>query len=179
MEVPFERSYWVIPTWFLAGAYPGVEHPDEARTRLAAFLDAGIRCIVNLMEEYETDFYGVGSEGYEESMRLLAEEKGLRIECLRMPIPNRSIPTSATMKMILDAIDGAIDQGKPVYAHCLGGLGRTGTVVGCWLIRHGKTNVDDVFSVIRELRKNDPAWFYPSPENERQRWMVKAWKVGQ
>jgi hypothetical protein len=32
--------------------------------------------------------------------------------------------------------------------------------------------------MIQELRKNDPTVFEPSPENERQRQMVRAWKVG-
>ena len=32
------------------------------------------------------------------------------------------------------------DEGlEPVYVHCWGGIGRTGTVVGCWLVRHGMT----------------------------------------
>ena len=26
-----------------------------------------------------------------------------------------------------------------MYLHCWGGVGRTGTVVGCWLVRHGRT----------------------------------------
>ena len=43
------------------------------------------------------------------------------------------------MASILDAIDAALDGGKTVYVHCWGGVGRTGTVVGCWLVRHGKT----------------------------------------
>ena len=41
------------------------------------------------------------------------------------------------LKHILDEIDGAILNGKTVYVHCLGGIGRTGTVVGCYLVRHG------------------------------------------
>jgi len=131
------------------------------------------------MEEYETDRQGDSFEDYTESLTYLAEEKGLRVKCLRVPIPDTSIPRIETMKRILDEIDAAIKQGKPVYAHCWGGKGRTGTVVGCWLIRHGKATAGDVLSVIQELRKNDPTRFEPSPENERQRWMVKSWRVGE
>ena len=179
MNVPFDRSYWTVPGKFLAGCYPGAKRPDEARTKLTALLDAGIRCIINLMEEYEMHFYDECSEGYEESIRFMAEEKGLLVDCLRMPIMDTNIPTVTKMKMVLDEIDGAIDQGKPVYVHCFGGRGRTGTVVGCWLMRHGMATAGAVLPMIQELRKNDPTWFYPSPENERQRSMVKSWKAGE
>ena len=38
---------------------------------------------------------------------------------------------------IMDAIDGHIATGRTVYVHCRGGVGRTGTVIGCWLVRQG------------------------------------------
>ena len=37
------------------------------------------------------------------------------------------------------AVDDALGEGRTVYVHCWGGIGRTGTVVGCWLVRHGLT----------------------------------------
>ena len=53
------------------------------------------------------------------------------------------------MSDILDAIDAALRDGKTVYVHCWGGVGRTGTVIGCWLVRHGKTG-DEALSQIAE-----------------------------
>src|SRR5438128_1987093 len=41
------------------------------------------------------------------------------------------------MAATLDALDAARAQGHTVYLHCWGGVGRTGTVAGCYLVRHG------------------------------------------
>jgi len=176
---PFDRSYWVVRGKLLAGCYPGDRRPDEAKRKLDALLDAGIRYVINLMQEHEADWYGDIFEPYEEMIDYLAEGRGFRITCTRMAIPDASIPTVAAMKGILDEIDRAISDGKPVYVHCWGGKGRTGTVVGCWLMRHGMATAGDVFPMIHELRKNDPTWFQPSPDNERQRWMVRSWRAGE
>ncbi|MBA3406233.1 MAG: dual specificity protein phosphatase family protein [Gemmatimonadaceae bacterium] len=32
--------------------------------------------------------------------------------------------------------------GHSIYVHCWGGVGRTGTVVGCYIVRHGRTGDD-------------------------------------
>ena len=41
------------------------------------------------------------------------------------------------MRAILDLIESAITAEAPVYVHCWGGIGRTGTVVCCWLVERG------------------------------------------
>ena len=50
------------------------------------------------------------------------------------------MPRSAeAVATILDAIDVALAQGRTVDVRCWGRIGRTGAVVGCWLVRHGLT----------------------------------------
>ena len=73
----------------------------------------------------------------------------------RYPIRDVYIPTEELMVEILDAIDDDLASGHNVYVHCWGGVGRTGTVVGCWLIRHGYATADDVLEMISDLRIGD------------------------
>ncbi|MFM7931942.1 MAG: dual specificity protein phosphatase family protein, partial [Pirellula sp.] len=80
------------------------------------------------------------------------------------------------MRNILDAIDHSLDKKTPVYLHCFGGIGRTGTVICCWLLRHGYANSEDVFDLLSKLRKADlerATW--PAPENDAQREFVRTW----
>ena len=37
--------------------------------------------------------------------------------------------------------------GRTVYLHCRGGIGRTGTVLGCYLVRQGQTAEEALASI--------------------------------
>ena len=56
---------------------------------------------------------------------------------------------------ILDDLDQALADGHRVYLHCFGGIGRTGTVVGCYLVRHGMTG-NEVLEQIAAWRRGTP-----------------------
>ena len=87
-----------------------------------------------------------------------------------------SIPTVERMREILDAIDRAMAADRPVYVHCFGGIGRTGTTVGCWLLRHRLAEKDDVLQVLTTLRKHDQQrGRRRSPETAEQRRFVEQW----
>ena len=79
------------------------------------------------------------------------------------------------MAEILDTLDAALAQGETVYVHCFGGIGRTGTVVGCWLVRHGLTG-EQALAQIAAWREGTPDEWNQSPETASQRQMALAWR---
>jgi hypothetical protein len=64
------------------------------------------------------------------------DKRGRDIRITSLAIRDMEVPTEAEMIHILDTIDQALTEDRPVYVHCWGGHGRTGTVVGCYLRRH-------------------------------------------
>lgn len=175
-KIPFLRCYWVIPDKMLAGVYPGAKDSREEKSRMEDLLDCGIRHIVNLMEDDERDHSGNLFSLYQNTFRQIAQCRGIDASWVRFPIRDVSIPSIDEMKFILDDIDGALGDGRPVYVHCWGGKGRTGTTVGCYLIRHGLAAPDDVLDTIKALRRNDPRSHEPSPETRQQCDFVCRWQ---
>jgi ADP-ribosyl-[dinitrogen reductase] hydrolase len=176
--MPFSRSYWVLPDKLLAGAYPGAPTAEEEERKLRALLDLGVTCFVNLMEESETAPDGKPIRQYAAVMNRLSLDRGLNVVQLCHPIKDVSVPSREKMTEILNDIDAAIAQGRRVYVHCLGGRGRTGTVIGCWLVRHGIASPRTAVQKIHRLRARTPDRDLPSPETQAQRLMVEGWRSG-
>jgi len=176
VPAPFERSYWVVPGKFLAGAYPGDSDPEKAERKLRGLLAAGIRCIVDLTTEEDRNVYGRILVPYRDLMGKVAAAEKSKVDYHSKAITDRDVPSREEMVEILDIIDGTIASDRPVYVHCLGGIGRTGTVVGCWLARHGVEKGQAVMELIRKLRRNEGQAQIDSPETGRQRRFILEWK---
>ena len=127
---PDPNTYWVVPHQLLAGEYPGCKAPTDPTERLTRWLDARIRTFIDLTEPGELTPYA-------SALRNLALQRELQVRHWPMSIRDLDVPSVETMHDILDLIDSEISQGRPVYVHCWGGVGRTGTVIGCHLVRHG------------------------------------------
>ena len=173
--MPFPRSYWVAPG-VMAGYYPGASDEEQAKVKLQGLLDADIRHIINLMEPNEANWDGKPFAAYENQMTALADSMGVTVGFNRMPIKDMSIPSEAHMERILDQIDRCNENGQPVYVHCWGGRGRTGTVVGCYLARQGYASGQKVLDLIRDLRQNAEDHDKASPETSEQVDMVLGWE---
>lgn len=165
---PIPDSYWLVPGMLLAGEYPGTYLEAETREKLEKFLDAGIRTFINLTEERELS-------SYEPILRLLAAERGIEARHIRQSIRDYSTPRErAQMASILATIREEIAAGRPVYVHCWGGIGRTGTVAGCWLVEQGLSG-DEALRRIAELRRGTPDGRVRSPESDDQCRYVREW----
>jgi protein-tyrosine phosphatase len=163
VDIPVPNSYRV-GEMLLAGGYPGSADPNEARRRLRALARQDVRVFVDLTHPADL------LEPYEAHL-------GDGARRVSHPIVDFGTTTIPHMTRILDDIDHARSEGESVYVHCWGGVGRTGTVVGCWLRRH-RLDDGDPIARIAELRRDTFGASAPSPERPAQRAMVVAWKPG-
>lgn len=170
MQTPISESYWVLPDQFLAGEYPGNYDQKNAQWRIESFLKAGINTFLDLTHPHEL-------VPYEPILEEQARLYGLDLSYTRISIQDRSVPSFQTMKNILDVLDNAINAGRKVYVHCWGGIGRTGTTVGCYLIRHGMSG-EQALAQIAEWWKFMPKriYFPRAPETDMQVEFIRNWR---
>jgi len=178
-ERPFQRSYWAIPEQLLGGCYPGDQDSEEMKRKLAGLVGAGVTLVINLMEEQETNRAGQPFVDYGPLLDRLASEQKRAVRRERFPIRDMSIPSRVEMQAILKAVHLEIDAGGVVYVHCWGGRGRTGTVIGCYLLEHGLVTLDTVLGRLKSLTDHAAASFQPTPQTPEQREFVLSWRSSQ
>ena len=166
--MPFEGCYQVVDQ-LIAGAT--FLRGKETVQRLEALAAIGITSIVSLIDPAELR----GAHGATESFASSGSKP--RFEENYFAVTDGTAPSANQMQVILDVIDGAYLEGKKIFLHCFGGRGRTGTVVGCWLKRHGIARGRDALDQLTDLRFAC-GLFPESPETEEQRRCVTQWEAG-
>ena len=166
---PLPNSYWVEQERLLAGEHPAGADAEATRKRLRRIVDAGIDCFIDLTEPAEFESY---------QPALAALMTGQAIAYLRKPIRDHGVPESdAHMQEILDALDGALAEGRLVYLHCRAGIGRTNLVAGCWLASRGGGGAAALERLNRRWRDSARSRAWPRvPETEEQTEFVRRWK---
>jgi predicted protein tyrosine phosphatase len=171
MRRPHENTYWLEPNRILAGEYPASHEVAETLERLRQYLDCGVTDFLDLTSPGEL-------ESYETALAQAAADAELAIGYQRFPIRDMDVPDRpADMTEILDEIERRVDAGGTVYVHCWGGIGRTGTVAGCYLVRQGLTG-DAALNQLARLwpQMQKSAWFPTTPQTLPQFEYIRHWR---
>jgi protein-tyrosine phosphatase len=109
--------------------YPGRVYRRDLDTDLATLAEAQVDSLVLLVDDDELARFG------DADIVERASARGVNV--VRRPMPDGTAPATAEeMDAILAVIDGARQRGDVAVA-CMGGVGRTGTVVACALVAAG------------------------------------------
>jgi len=163
MNLPLPNSYWVLPGSLLAGEYPSADTPTDTRLRLRHLLRAGINAFVDLTELGERTEYRSLLPGH--------------VHYLRSPIIDTRVPVSLTqMRAIQVHLRAMLAGGRKVYVHCRAGIGRTGTVVGCYLAEQGLEG-DEALKQLNQLwRQSARSSTWPKvPQTPEQAEYILHW----
>ena len=168
---PISNSYWVLQGRLAAGEYPGALDSREAARKLRTLIASGIDHFIDLTHPAD------GLRPYDRIAGQEARSLGRFVESERHSIVDLSVPDRPEeMTRILDAIDEALDRGRNVYVHCWGGVGRTGTVIGCWLVRQGLTGKEALSQIAEWWKDMEKIRRHPaSPETLGQCEYVRQW----
>ena len=158
MLKPTYNSY-AVNDWLYAGEYPGDKDVRKAQEKLDEFIAFGITHFIDLTEEGELCPYS----------QLLPSDSVCH---RRFPIIDQSVPDS------IEEVRKLIDETKQihnenpeakVYIHCWGGVGRTGTIVGCFLASELKADYETTIRELKRLWSDCPkSERRISPENDMQ-----------
>jgi protein-tyrosine phosphatase len=127
----------IAPGRLIAGRHPCAWGPEPAPAEVADLLASGVTLFLDLTQDGELEPYA----------HLVTPPA----RHVRIPIRDFSVPTPAVLESALDEIDAELAGGGLVYVHCWAGCGRTGVVVGSWLVRHGMTP-HEALALIAETR---------------------------
>lgn len=152
------RCYTVLEKRFIAGGYPYNPGSDEPLETLRALIARNIDSFVDLTEEDElTHYHGKFIE--------ITDKK---IFYSRFAIIDYSVPTNEEMNAILAHINQSLTDNRNIYLHCRGGIGRTGTVVACWLKSQGMSGEEALKRLSELFSHSNAAKFCRSPESDEQ-----------
>lgn len=123
----------------------------------------GVDRLVLLVEDHELAYAGPTD--------ILTTLGGEGIRVTRYPVVDMDIPRDrATYRTLIDSIRRDILTGSTVVVACLGGIGRTGTAVGCLLVDAGLSG-NDAIALVRATRPG-------SIERLAQEAFVRGWGSG-
>jgi len=148
--------HWVSGPWqgkLCIGPRPrGDDWLDDDIARLRS---EGIDTILSLLTTEEEKNLGLLKEGS------VAKTHGITF--VSFPIPDMQVPSSRSrVSNVVAAIDSELSAGRNVFIHCRQGIGRTGLIASCLLLKSGWTPQ-------KAMEHLSEARGLPVPETEEQR----------
>ncbi len=123
--------YWLDEAW--PGKLALAARPrggDWLTDDIANWKRAGISSVLSLLTPEEEEDLDLRDEGRE------AKRQGL--DFISFPIPDLQVPSSeAKLALVLNEVSSVLSAGKNVIVHCRQGIGRSGLVAACVLVRNG------------------------------------------
>ena len=119
---------WVLPKMVAGSGIP------TTREEFDWLIQQGVQCIVTMTEE-ELPRKWTGEISY-----------------LHLPTPDMTAPTPDQIDAAVNFIHDNTKSGRPAMVHCAAGLGRAGTILACYLIKHHGRTAREAIGEIRCLR---------------------------
>ncbi len=117
-----EKQQLILPnfSWLIEHKLAGVSRPwsEDALIILKA---QGVKALLSLTEEPISPEFLVK----------------VSIQAEHLPIADYTAPTITQVDQAITAINSYLNKGFPVAIHCGAGLGRTGTILACYLVWQG------------------------------------------
>jgi atypical dual specificity phosphatase len=128
-QVILPNFNWLFENKLAAMAYP------ESEDAFTVLFQLGIRALLNLSEvTYPFEAPNI-----------------IGMLNRHIPVADYGAPTLQQVQEAVAMISSCLDRDMPVVVHCLAGLGRTGTILACYLVKTGMSANDSIIT-IREWR---------------------------
>ena len=133
-------------SWLIEDEIAGMARPESSEYDFGFLKDKGFDAIVTLTESPLS--------------KALTEKFGFSVK--HIPVRDFEAPTLEQIQDFVAFAEKARSEGKKLVVHCEAGIGRTGTILACYLVSKGYNATD----AIEEVRAKRPGSLETSEQEE-------------